>query len=303
MGVILITGSQGLIGRYLGAVLEASGREVRRFDVARDPAEDVRDPSALARALQGVEGVIHLAAISRVARAQAAPVECEATNVTALGHLLRLCLERSTRPWVIFASSREVYGEPERLPVCEGAPLAPLNVYGRSKARGETLMARAAEAGLVANVCRLSNVYGCPLDHADRVVMAFAGAAARGGVMRVDGPRCCFDFTAVGNIASAIALLAQATAAGDRLAPVQFVSGRGTSLMDLALLARSFARAPVTIAEAPARAFDVGRFIGDPSAAAERLGWKATTPLEEGVKGLVAAMAASLAVTVASQGS
>jgi nucleoside-diphosphate-sugar epimerase len=299
--VILITGSQGLIGRYLGAALEASGEEVRPFDVARDPAEDVREPSAVGRALQGVEGVIHLAAISRVAQAQAAPLECEATNVTALGNLLRQCLARSPRPWVIFASSREVYGEPEGLSVDEGAPLAPINVYGHSKARGEILMARAAEEGLIANVCRLSNVYGCPLDHADRVVMAFAGAAARGGVMRVDGARCCFDFTSVGDVASAIALLAHATAAGDRLTPMHFVSGRGTTLMELALLARSFAHAPVAIAEAPARAFDVGRFIGDPTAAAERLGWTATTPLEEGVKGLVAAMAARMAVTVASQ--
>lgn len=299
--MILITGSQGLIGRHLGAFLEVSGQEVRRFDITRDPAEDVRDPLALARALQGVEGVIHLAAISRVARAEAAPLECEATNVTAVGHLLRLCLEQSTRPWAIFASSREVYGEPERLPVGEGDALAPLNVYGRSKARGEALMARAAEAGLIANVCRLSNVYGCPLDHADRVVTAFAGAAARGGVMRVDGARCCFDFTCVGDVVSAIALLAQASAAGDRPTPVQFVSGRGTTLMDLALLARSFGRAPVTIAEAPARAYDVGRFIGDPRAASERLGWKATTPLEEGVEALVAAMPGSVAVPVLGQ--
>ncbi|MEO8630408.1 MAG: NAD-dependent epimerase/dehydratase family protein [Betaproteobacteria bacterium] len=43
-------------------------------------------------------------------------------------------------PWLIFASSREVYGQPASLPATEDAPLRPVNVYGRSKLEGEYLV-------------------------------------------------------------------------------------------------------------------------------------------------------------------
>jgi nucleoside-diphosphate-sugar epimerase len=65
---------------------------------------------------------------------------CHATNVEALAGLLHLCLEQKTRPWLVFASSREVYGAQERLPVSEDASLKPMNVYARSKVDGERLV-------------------------------------------------------------------------------------------------------------------------------------------------------------------
>ena len=289
--MILITGSQGLVGRHLCIALEKAGQDVRRFDIARDQQEDVRDPHALASALRGVTGVVHLAAMSRVVLAQQAPLECEAVNVTALTGLLRLCLGQSTRPWVIFASSREVYGAQDNLPVAEDAALRPMNVYARSKVRGERLMTRAVEAGLVANVCRLSNVYGCPFDHPDRVATAFATAAARGGTMRVDGAQSTFDFTAIGDVVQALARLIEATAAGERMPVVQFVSGRGTSLINLARLAQSLGLAPVSMVEAAPRDFDVARFIGDPEVADRRLGWRARTTLQEGMAQLISQLA------------
>jgi nucleoside-diphosphate-sugar epimerase len=131
-------------------------------------------------------------------------VLCEVTNVEALQSLLRMCVE-GTRPWFIFASSREVYGQADRFPVCEDAPLRPLNHYGRSKQSGEQLTRQASKAGLVANVCRFSSVFGCPLDHPDRVATAFASAAARGGRISVEGattssisPLCVTSPTACG---------------------------------------------------------------------------------------------------------
>ena len=61
-------------------------------------------------------------------------------------------------------------------------------------------MQSAAATGLIANICRLSSVYGSPHYHPDRVVMAFAGAAVHRGTMRVDGPSNTFDFTAVDDV-------------------------------------------------------------------------------------------------------
>jgi UDP-glucose 4-epimerase len=82
--MILVTGASGLIGRYLCARLEHEAISVRRFDQRNDPAQDVRNRDRLAAALQGVTGVVHLAAISRVIWAEHEPALCAATNVEAL---------------------------------------------------------------------------------------------------------------------------------------------------------------------------------------------------------------------------
>jgi nucleoside-diphosphate-sugar epimerase len=292
--MILVTGAEGLIGRHLCARLEAEGLEVRRFDLRRSPGEDIRDSRSLAAALKDVAGVIHLAAVSRVVWAERSPALCQATNVDALNTLVSLCLEQA-QPWIIFASSREVYGHPDRLPVGEDHPLRPVNTYARSKRDGEQIAHVASDAGLLANICRFSNVYGCPLDHADRVVMAFAAAAARGGVMSVEGADSLFDFTAVADAVDGLWRLVQASLAGEALPPVHFVSGQGTSLGELAEIAAARALGQVTIKAAPARDFDVSSFVGDPARAKTLLGWTARADLGTEIARLITALAAPIA--------
>ena len=192
-----------------------------------------------------------------------------------------------SRPWVIFVSSREVYGNADRLPVAEDAPLRPLNVYARSKEAGELLAAEARVAGLHVNICRLSNVYGSLLDHPDRVIPAFAATAARGGRMRVEGSDNLFDFTSIVDIGKAMTALIDATMQGEELPPIHFTTGVGTSLGQLAELARQHARAPVEIVEAPKRDYDAVRFVGSPDRAQQLLGWRAETALESGVVDLI----------------
>jgi nucleoside-diphosphate-sugar epimerase len=284
---ILVTGSEGLIGRYLTQALEESGHEVRRFDVARSPAEDVRNAPALRKAIHGVSGVVVLAAVSRVIWAERDPARCTATNVDALGAIMRLCLEEKNRPWILFASSREVYGNAEQFPVAEDAPLRPINLYARSKVKGEAMIGAAREAGLVANICRLSSVYGCPLDHRDRVAMAFAQAASFGGTIRLEGADNVLDFTSVRDVTRGLALQISATARGERLPPIHFVSGEGTTLADLAGIACRNARNIVSLEETAPRSFDVPRFIGDPSRAKALLGWNAGIGIQEGLPVLI----------------
>ena len=290
--MILVTGSEGLIGRHVVLRLEAAGHDVRRFDIRRSVVEDTRSTVALIDALKGVTGVVHLAAISRVQRAEADPQACDATNVAALQDLLALCLGRPRRPWVVFVSSREVYGAQAVLPVPEEACLDPINVYARSKVAGEALIKLASAAGLMTNICRLSNVYGCPLDHPDRVVVAFAAVAARGGVMRMDGPDCQFDFTAVDDVADGLSRLIEASVAGEQLPPVHLVTGQGTTLRELAGLAAGLANQPVQIIQAAARSYDVSRFVGDPTRARALLGWEASTDVSTGLSNLVSAFRA-----------
>jgi UDP-glucose 4-epimerase len=284
---ILVTGSEGLIGRYLTQALMDGGHEIRRFDIVRSPAEDVRNAVALRKAIHGVSGVVILGAVSRVIWAERDPARCTATNVDALGAIIQLCLEQKSRPWILFASSREVYGNAAQFPVAEDAPLRPVNLYARSKVKGEALIGEARDAGLIANICRLSSVYGCPLDHRDRVAMAFAQAASFGGTIRLEGADNILDFTSVQDVTRGLALQVSATAQGERLPPIHFVSGEGTTLADLAGIACRNARNIISLEETVPRTFDVPRFVGDPSRAKALLGWNAVTPIQEGLPVLI----------------
>lgn len=106
--------------------------------------------------------------------------------------------------------------------------------------------------------------------------------------MRVDGSDCEFDFTAVSDVALGLCRLIDAMDSGEQLPPIHFVSGRGVRLGMLAALAGRLARAPFEIIEAPARTYDVSRFIGDPTRARALLGWQADTSIELGMARLVA---------------
>ena len=168
-----------------------------RLDIcAEEPAHrgDVRDYQAVAQAMAECSGVIHLAAVSRVFWGEQNPGLCWETNVKGTENVLTAASRMNPKPWVIYSSSREVYGHPQSLPVTEDAPLAPVNIYGRSKAAGEELVNKARTKGLTTAIVRFSNVYGSTSDHSDRVVPAFARAASLGEPLRVDGPDHVFDF-------------------------------------------------------------------------------------------------------------
>jgi len=160
---ILVTGSEGFVGRALCRALAASDRSVRGLDLrAEDPLArgDIRDDRRVHEAVSGCVGIVALAAVSRVAWGERAPDRCWATNVDALAALLAAAAGSPRRPWIVFASSREVYGQPEALPASEDTPRRPVNIYGRSKAEGERLV---ADSGLNHAIVRLSNVYGSPV--------------------------------------------------------------------------------------------------------------------------------------------
>lgn len=287
---VLVTGSSGLVGSALVSALISRGFEVCCLDL-RALAEaqgDVCDRERLRGPVSSVDGVVHLAAVSRVGAAERNPELCWATNVGGLRNVLELAAEASRSPWVIFASSREVYGHPERLPVTEDFPLRPVNVYGHSKAMGERLVEDARRAGLRACIVRLSNVYGSAKDHEDRVIPAFMRAAAAGRELRIDGAHRVFDFTHVDDVTRGILALIELLGAGKAAPPpIQLVSGKPTTLGELAQLVVNLYQSRSAIREAPPRTFDVSGFIGAPLRAKQLLGWVPRVQLEEGLTRLV----------------
>jgi nucleoside-diphosphate-sugar epimerase len=292
MAEILITGSYGLIGTAITRALILNGYEVRRLDcrlpVRHSNYGDVRDQPLMKRLAQEVDGIIHLAAVSRVQWGDADPDQCWETNVVGTENVVRAAAESRRKPVVITASSREVYGEPKASPVHEDTPAAPINNYGRSKAAGERVTLAGRDAGVNTAIVRYANVYGSTADHVDRVVPAFARAASEGEMMRVCGRGRVLDFTHVDDSARGTIMLLEALLAGERaLPPIHFVTGRAIALEQLAEIAKRAGGDRSAITEAPARTNDVATFVGDPTRAEELLGWRATVAIEDGVRQLV----------------
>ncbi len=298
---ILITGSSGLIGVPLAAAFTALGHVVSKIDVrAESPSEriDVLDLDRVREVVANVDGIVHLAAVSRVVWGERDPERCMQVNVGGVDNVLKCAVESKRKPWVILSSSREVYGEPHGLPVKEDDPVVPINVYGRSKLMGEQHTLAARDAGIATAVVRLSNVYGSVHDHVDRVIPAFARGAVEGQDLRVDGEEHTFDFTHVGDTVRGLVATAQALIGGERaLPPIHFLTGRGTTLGQLAALALRCANNGGKVVQGPSRSYDVARFYGDTTRAEKLLGWRSTMSIEDGMLDLTRLFREHLAAT------
>ena len=289
MKQLLMTGHLGLVGRHLQPLLEARGYTIKGYDVA-NASGDICNTAQLENALQDCDGIVHLAAVSRVIWGEQNPVHCWLTNAIASENLLKLALRSSLKPWVLVTSSREVYGEAEQLPVAACAPVKPVNVYGRSKAYMEDKALLARAFGLNTAVVRLANVYGCTEDHLDRVLPAFCYNATNHSDLRVDGKEHLFDFTHINDTVAGLALIIEQLEHNERqLPPLHLLPGMGTTLVEAAHMAINAAGSRSNIIEAASRSYDVSRFIGDPSLAKALLGWQATVTPKQGIEQLVAA--------------
>lgn len=293
-GTILITGARGLVGTSLAQMLRECGHRVASLDLAAlEPGErgDVRNAEIVARSVTNCDGVIHLAAVSRVVHGERDPDLCRDTNISGTRNVVEAARVAPRRPWLIFASSREVYGQPEHLPATEDIALAPVNVYGRSKRAGEALVLEARSCGVRGAIVRLSNVYGSTADHRDRVVPAFVRAAVGGEPLRVEGSDHTFDFTHVEDTARGLVALAELLGAGEPPPPpIQLLTGTPTSLGELASLAGELAGTRARIVEAPPRNYDVARFHGSPERARALLGWSPQISLRHGIARFVEAV-------------
>ncbi|MFZ4579889.1 MAG: NAD-dependent epimerase/dehydratase family protein [Myxococcota bacterium] len=287
---ILITGGLGLVGTGLTHALARLSDIVQLLDL-RAPAGsslgDVRDKEDVLRAVSGCRGVVHLAAVSRVIWGERDPALCMATNVGGTRNVLEAAIASPNRPWVLLASSREVYGEPDHLPVNEDTPLRPMNVYGHSKAEAERAVIEVGAAGHLAAIVRLSNVYGSTADHGDRVLPAFARAAALGLPLRVDGAGHTFDFTHLDDTVAGLVAIIRLLDSGMRVPPLHLLTGVPTTLAEAAGLAVRLAGSGSRVVPGAQREYDVARFVGDPSRAKTVLGWSSRISLEAGLARLV----------------
>ncbi|MFV9866056.1 NAD-dependent epimerase/dehydratase family protein [Rickettsia conorii] len=284
MNKVLITGAAGLIGSTLVERLAKHNYEIISCDIRL-----INNPLSfyskqIIPLLNECIGIIHLAAISRVIHGEQCPDLCNKVNVEETTKFLELYKVMPHKPWFIYGSSREVYGEQSQLPVTESASLNPVNNYANGKVLIEEFIADLENTGFNVAVLRFSNVYGGLLDHYNRVVPAFCINALKNEPIRIEGQGCVFDFTyledAVDGISLAVNHLQNVKSS---LPPIHFTTNRPCSLGELANLILKLTNSHSKIDIYPARNFDVSCFYGDFSRAKELLNWSPKHSLEQGL--------------------
>ena len=247
---VLVTGSHGFVGRWVGAELHRAGHEVIPETSAPAGRLEVTDRgSVVARLLEtSPDAVIHLAAVSSPAAAARDPMRALAVAVDGTRAVIEglgaVRTRTGGRAILLVTGSSEVYGAPtpDLLPLGEAAPLRPATAYARAKAAQEaTALRDGPAAGLRVIAVRAFNhtgpgqspTYAVPA-FATRIVAARRAGATSIVVGDIDVRR---DLTDVRDVVDAyrrlIELAAQGGVAADglvvnvRLGPVGAAAGRG----------------------------------------------------------------------------
>jgi UDP-glucose 4-epimerase len=294
---VLITGGAGFIGSTIARRFVRAGHEVVAFDNMETgdrtnlPAEvalvegDVRDLAALTEAARGAEVIVHQAAMVSVARSVSEPALCWEVNVTGTQHALEAACRVGARR-VLLASSAAVYGNAPGLPKREEMAPDWASPYAYSKWLNECDAGYYARYHGLETVClRYFNVFG-PRQRPDSpysgVISIAAAKLLAGEPFTVNGTgEQSRDFVFSEDVAGAV--LAGATAPGVSHAVLNVGRGERTSLLALLeAMGQAIGREPV-LRFGPPRAGDVMHSQADVSRLAETLGFRARTPLVEGL--------------------
>lgn len=279
---ILVTGGLGFIGGHLVDKLADDGFEnIRVLDNSRRAvtptdrwpsrrvkviAGDIRILEDVLEAVAGCQVVFHLAAQSNVLGAINDPTYSCATNVGGTLNVLVAARDSGVKR-VVFTSSREIYGDPERLPVPESAKLHPKNLYGASKAAGEMYSQAFASESLQVTVLRLANVYGAR--DRDRVIPLFVNAALRDEPLTIYGGDQVLDFVSVDTVVAALLRVGMGAYVPG---PINIGSGTGTTISELAKRVLDLVPCSSRRVVLPSRAVEVNQFVADLTEAKGALG-------------------------------
>ncbi|WP_037807200.1 NAD-dependent epimerase/dehydratase family protein [Streptomyces sp. NRRL F-2580] len=288
---VLVTGAYGFVGNAVVRRLAEVGHEV--VALTHRPAEaplpelpvsqvvrgDIRDKTALAAALDGVEGVCHLAALTRVRESFDRPEEYQDVNAGGTVALLDAlaAASRSLIPRVILGSTAAVYGAPERQPISEDTVPAPSNPYGVSKLAADDALRVRAEAGEIEAVSlRCFNISGAvsgvgDADESRIIPKAVAVAAGRYPHLEMNGDGDAVrDFVHVDDLARAYVLALEATSAPYRL---YNVGATAASMREIVATVERVTGKPVPVVHRPPQP-EPPRLVADISRITTDLGWK-----------------------------
>lgn len=302
---VLVTGGLGFIGselvrRLVGlgaavtvvdSLIPEYGGDLFNIDDVRDRVSvnisDVRDEHSFRYLVQGQELMFNLAGQTSHLDSMHEPFVDLEINVRAQLSILETCRRYNPGIRIIFASTRQIYGRPDYLPVDEKHLLRPADVNGIHKMAGEWYHILYNNVyGIRACALRLTNTYG-PRMRIKDARQTFLGVWIRnivkGEPVEVWGGEQLRDFTYVSDAVDAFLLAATKDTAGR----IYNLGGDGTiSLKALAeLLVRVNGSGDYRIREFPAerKRIDIGDYYADDTCARTELGWAPRVPLEEGL--------------------
>ena len=290
----LITGGCGFVGSNLVPLLLERGCELRILDdfslgdpdrVAGAGVEllegDVRDPEAVARAVEGTDAVIHLAAFGNVADSIADPLENFDVNARGTLVVLQATARAGARRFVFASTGGALIGDAPA-PVDESSLPRPISPYGASKLCGEGYChAFRGSYGLETVALRFANAYGPRSEHKKGVVTSFVKRALRGEPLVIYGDGSATrDFIYVDDLCAGIAAALVAPAADD---VIHLASERETAIGELARLVLDITGADVPVQCVPRRRGEVERNFALARRAERLLGFRAAVSLEDGL--------------------
>jgi UDP-glucose 4-epimerase len=299
---VLITGGLGFIGSNLARRLVELGARVTIVD-SLEPAyggnrhnlagiarqvkvhvADVRDWPRLPRLVRGQEFLFNLAGQTSHMDSMTDPQTDLDINCRAQLAILEACRRHNPAIRIVFASTRQIYGRPDYLPVDEQHPLRPVDVNGINKIAGESFhLLYARVYGMRATALRLTNTIG-PRMRIKDARQTFVGVWIRrvleGQPFEVWGGEQVRDFTYVDDAVEAFLL----AAARPEAAGMAFNLG-GPPPVSLQRLAELLVELndggifSVKAFPADRRKIDIGNYYADDRLIARRLGWKPRTDL------------------------
>ena len=300
MASYLVTGGAGFIGSHLTEELLRRGEQVRvvdslitghRHNLAHlsgiDFLEgDLADLSVAKRAVQGVDYVLHQAAIPSVPRSVDDPITSNRANIDSTLNVLVAARDAGVKR-VVYAGSSSAYGNTPTLPKQEDMPPNPLSPYALQKLVGEQYMQMfTALYGLETVTIRYFNVFGPRQDPSSPysgVISVFAKALLNNAAPTIygDGEQTR-DFTFVANVADGVLKAVKASGASGKV--INVATGSRISLNRLFTSMRDMIGSRVEAKYGPTRAGDVKDSIADITRARTLLGYEPTVSLEEGLK-------------------
>lgn len=297
---VLVTGGAGFIGSHLVDALCAAGHHVRVIDnfstgrkehIAQSVElviGDLTDRSAVDEAVDGIEVVLHQAALGSVPRSLADPVATEQSNVVGSIVLLEAARHAGVRR-IVAASSSSVYGGAVVRPISEDVPPNPRSPYAVSKYAMERYLRVYAETHQMETLAlRYFNVFG-PRQASDSdyaaVLPRWAQAILNGlpPVIFGDGLQSR-DFTFVNDVvrANLRAMAADAALCDGRA--YNIAGGTEHALLDVVAMFGRILDVSVEPLHEPPRVGDVKHSAADITRAAHELDWVPQTPMEVGLR-------------------
>jgi UDP-glucose 4-epimerase len=273
---------------------EENLREARRDRRLRvfELGGDILHTDLLRKAMEGVDGVFHFAALWLL-HCWEYPRSAFEVNIGGTFNVLEACLETGV-PRLVYSSSASVYGDAVEEPMTEAHPYNNTNFYGATKVAGEQMCRalyhrhKGTETTFDYVGLRYMNVYGPRQDYQGAyiaVIMKMLDRLDRGEppVVYGDGSQA-YDFVYVGDVAAAnlCAMRAEATDAFYNVG-----TGTKTTIRELAELVLEVTGSDLEIHYEPAGQTFVKNRVGCPRAAEADLGFRARTELRAGLEALV----------------